>query len=125
MDTGKAIIAKRQLQVGTQAIVARGNVNIVVYMPEEQEGTWKCEFEIEGLLEDGSEVKGKSSGEDSFEAILNAMQQIALNIYTSELHQRGELWWLEKGQGYGLPLLAQFADMAKPNIKPLQILHVL
>jgi hypothetical protein len=94
-------------------------------MPERQGETWKCEFAIEGLLEDGLRLDGKSSGEDSFEAILNAMQQIALNIYTSELHRSGELWWLEKAQGYGLPLLAQFADLAQPNVKPLQILHVL
>jgi hypothetical protein len=94
-------------------------------MPEQQLGAWQCEFEIQGLLEDDLKVEGKSRGEDSFEAILNAMQQIALNVYTSELHRSGELWWLEKGQGYGLPLLAQFADLASPNIKPLQILHVL
>jgi hypothetical protein len=43
-------------------------------------------------------------GFDSTQALYHAMQLVAVQLYLSEAHQRGDLYWDRPGNGYGYPL---------------------
>jgi hypothetical protein len=94
-----------------------------IFAPYAEGGYWRCDFSISGLGTKGI-VQGRGQGLDSFDAVLSAMQIASIRIYTSELHKAGRLEWLEKGAGYGLPLLDSLADIAHPGLKPVSTLHV-
>lgn len=47
---------------------------------------------------------GRALGYDSAQALYFAMQQVAVQLYLSEPHRLGNLYWTEAGKGYGFPL---------------------
>jgi hypothetical protein len=65
------------------------------------DGTWTCPFRVG--WPDGPKI-GDASGFDSTQALYHAMQLVAAQLYMSEAHQRGDLYWDRPGNGYGYPL---------------------
>lgn len=64
-------------------------------------GTWTCPFRIGWPNEPKT---GAASGFDSTQAFYHAMQLVAVQLYMSEAHRRGDLYWDKPGNGYGYPL---------------------
>lgn len=76
-------------------------VPVDVGPPTLTEGTWACPFRIG--WPHGSK-NGHASGFDSTQALYHAMQVVAVQLYMSDAHQRGDLYWDRPGNGYGYPL---------------------
>jgi hypothetical protein len=94
------IIAARSLQLQTSSgIVA---VPIHIHSPlQANNGSWICRYEI-------SWPDGKwsmdAAGHDAVQAIVIALQMIGSELYTSDHHKAGELYWERRGGGYGFPV---------------------
>jgi hypothetical protein len=85
---------------------AGGDVDVEVrlYMPEQDEQAWVCNYEIgwpTGMK------RSVARGVDAIQAILLALYK----IYTSDYHKAGKLIWLAPGRGYGFPLSKSVRDL--------------
>lgn len=90
---------RRDLKLSTPAGTV--TVPIVIFEPAHRARYWECRYEIgwpEGVS--ASEARGA----DSVQALLLAMQDIAIHLYASKHHKSGRLYWERPGQGYGLPM---------------------
>ena len=100
------IIATRQLRIRT----AYGDTNVEVrlFRPTQEDGTWVCNFEI-----DWPDITKKSyaAGADAFQAIFLALQTIGIQLYTSDYHASGALFWSESAGGYGFPHMSSLRDL--------------
>ena len=121
----RTIVASRELVGRGTNDDRRRVVTAIAYLPREIDHGWECEICIRGLASSGQVIVGKAGGIDSFQALLHAMEQIAIIIYTSEAHIAGELQWLDEGNGYGLPLPERIVNQVAPGQLSLQILHVI
>lgn len=93
------IIASRTLKVRTGAIIAE--VPIRVFRPERtKEESWSCRYEIDWPDRTWTMT---AFGIDGIQAILNAFQMIGAEIYTSDYHRAGLLFFEMPGHGYGFP----------------------
>jgi len=77
--------------------------------PTLTEGAWTCPFRI-GWPK--GPKTGHATGFDSTQALYHAMQLVAVQLYMSEAHQRGDLYWDKPGNGYGYPLPIGGRDIA-------------
>lgn len=85
------------ITVGTRT----DEVPIRLHHPTEGDGYWECRFEIawpEGVK------YSRARGFDGIQAAYMAMQNIAVQLYASHYHARGELHWGQPGTGYGFPM---------------------
>ena len=125
MSQASVAIADRRLRVLSRADSDDAAIIIRIFAPRDIGiNSWECLFTVSGLDHIGETTNGRAQGVDSFAALLHAMEQVSAIIFTSQLHKNGDLVWLEKGGGYGLPLLAQLTDLVHPDVTPLQVLHV-
>jgi hypothetical protein len=84
-------------------------IPIRVFAPErESEGAWGCRYEI-----DWPEGRHQMTiwGFDAVQAIVLALQTIGAEIYTSDYHESGNLFWDEPGKGYGFPVVPTLRDL--------------
>src|SRR6476619_8392765 len=72
------------------------------------EGSWGCRFEV-GWPSGPKEVT--IYGADAMQALVLALQIIAVHIYTSEYHESGNLFWDKPGSGYGFPANQSVRDL--------------
>ena len=94
------IIASRTLKVRTGAIIA--DVPIRVFRPERtKEESWSCRYEIDWPDRTWTMT---AFGIDGVQAVLNAFQMIGAEIYTSDYHRAGILFFKAPGHGYGFPV---------------------
>jgi hypothetical protein len=94
------IIASRSLQLKTSNGIA--NVPIDVHSPEKiNNGSWICPYEIG--WPDGK-WSMDAAGHDAVQAVTIALQMIGSELYTSDYHKSGQLFWERRGAGYGFPL---------------------
>jgi len=101
------IIANRDLTLrnGTEEI----KVPIKIFAPEKAaNGSWFCRYEI-GWPDKVSQLS--VGGYDSAQAIVNALQIIGAEIYASNYHKSGSLYWDKPGQGYGFPVTGGVRDL--------------
>jgi hypothetical protein len=94
------IIAARELSLRT----ANGHLSVPirVFLPEfEKEGVWLCRYEI-GWPDKKSE--SSMGGFDSTQALVLVLQAIGAEIYSSNYHKSGNLFWETPGKGYGFPV---------------------
>jgi len=70
-------------------------------MPERRSDYWACQFYI-GWPD--NPVQREVGGADGIQAMFNAMQLIAMLLYSSEFHIAGKLVWNKPGFGYGFPM---------------------
>lgn len=101
------IIAKRMLQVRENG--RDTPVPVSIELPRSERGAWWCNFEIgwpEGVYQ------GHAGGFDAVQALVSAMQHVAILLYSSEYHRNRTLVFDEPGEGYGFPLPAGGRDLA-------------
>jgi hypothetical protein len=95
----------RLLQISTPA--ATIDVQVKIASPDPQGDSWSCRFEIgwpEGIK------AGEAWGADAIQAFYLAMQAVALQLYGSDYHKQGRLYWQKPGTGYGFPLPKNLAS---------------
>jgi hypothetical protein len=77
-------------------------------LPVAQGGGWLCRYEIDW-------PKGRTAssvgGSDAIQSIVAALQNIGIEIYTSDDHRSGHLTWHGSRQGYGFPVTANVRDL--------------
>ncbi len=84
-------------------------VAIEIHAPEQHSKTeWRCNFTID--WPDGK-VGRWGTGVDAVQSLLFALQMIGVELYTSESHKQGRLFWETPGSGYGFPVTQNIRDL--------------
>jgi len=100
------IIAARSLKLrqGSNEIA----VPVRIFAPQDDDNQWSCAYEI-----DWPEGTRKSAGHgaDSVQALLLALEMIGSEIYTSDYHKSGCLFFEAVGCGYGFPVPTNLRDL--------------
>lgn len=76
-------------------------IPIRIFAPEEDQGDWKCRYEIE--WPEGTRASA-AWGFDAVQALYLALQKIGTDLYVSGYHKSGNLMWDKPGNGYGFPV---------------------
>ena len=101
------MIASRELMLRSGG----GDIKIPVriYAPtQEKSGAWSCRYEIEWP---DKKSTMEIFGFDSIQAIVLALQTIGAEIYSSNYHKAGDLFWEAPGKGYGFPVVPTYRDL--------------
>jgi len=101
------IIATRILTLRTDS----GDVDVPVdiHKPEPIDARWRCAYEIGWP---GGARRMFGAGEDAVQALYAAMQNIGIELYTSEAHKAGRLGYGgAMNNGYGFPLAKNVRDL--------------
>lgn len=101
------IIASRTLKLrngdGTTEIP------IEIFAPErERPEAWSCRYDI-GWPEGNRTYAGW--GFDSIQAVVATLNMIGAEIYSSNYHKSGNLYWDAPGNGYGFPVVSTLRDL--------------
>ena len=90
-------------------------VEIRIYEPErEGEGAWACRFEVDWQ----KGMRGMAGHSvDAVQALVHAVNMIGVQLYTSEYHETGNLFWHEPGSGYGFPVSPGVRDLFEGDDK--------
>lgn len=84
-------------------------IPINIFAPEfEKPGVCGCRYEI-GWPDGKRSVT--AFGFDSIQAILIALGMVGAEIYSSNYHKAGNLFWGEPRKGYGFPVLPDLRDL--------------
>ena len=101
------MIAARDLRL--RAASGDLSIPIRVFSPEyEKEGVWFCRYEIEWPDKKSEMSVG---GFDSTQALVHALQTVGAEIYSSNYHKAGNLYWDTLGNGYGFPVVPSLRDL--------------
>jgi hypothetical protein len=100
------VIAIRRLKL--QLPAKEIDVFVRIFMPEAENGSWRCAYEIDWPNRKKSSA---AVGFDSVQAIFLALQKIGIEVYTSDYHRQGQLIWFEANQGYGFPVTKNLRDL--------------
>ena len=100
------LIATRVLQLRRPD--GETDVEVRIYAPVEDAGSWFCRYEIDWP---GGTRRLDAGGVDSAQALHHAMQMVGAELYTSEAHQAGDLFWDKPGNGFGFPVSAGIRDL--------------
>lgn len=101
------LIAQRNLEFKPTA----GNtikVPVCLFAPEGTNKHWWCRYTIgwpDGVY------ASKGYGVDQFQAILLTMQKIGTDIYFSDYHKTGRLYFEKPRSGYGFPVPKNARDL--------------
>jgi hypothetical protein len=88
-------------------------IPIKVFAPEcEKPGVWRCRYEI-GWPEGIHSLAGY--GVDSMQAMVITLGMIGAEIYSSNYHKSGNLFWDVPGNGYGFPVAPSIRDLLQGN----------
>jgi hypothetical protein len=101
------IIASRTLILrnGSTAI----EIPVRIFSPEcEKSKVWGCRYEI-GWPDANRSVT--AWGVDSVQALVIALGMIGAEIYSSNYHKAGALFWDKPGNGYGFPVAPSIRDL--------------
>lgn len=107
---------RRRLQLSTAAGAVA--VDVAIEAPLESVGYWSCSYTIgwpEGVR------RGEARGADGVQAMCLALEGIALDLYASEHHRRGRLYWQKPGRGYGFPIPKPARDVLVGDDRDLQL----
>jgi hypothetical protein len=74
----------------------------------EHPGSWSCRYEIE--WPDHTRTMN-AAGADAVQALDIALRMIGAEIYTSDYHKSGDLFFEAPGRGYGFPVPANMRDL--------------
>jgi hypothetical protein len=90
----------------------RANGDIVVpvdlFLPEQHGGGWQCRYEIGWPY---GTYRSFGAGHDSMQALISALQKIAVDIHFSDEHKSGRLNWGDDWKGYGFPIPQDARDL--------------
>ncbi len=101
------IIASRTLKL--RKVGGEIEISIKVFAPEcHKDGAWECRYEVawpEGLR------SYAGWGADSVQALLITLGMIGAELYSSNYHKSGDLFWDKPGNGYGFPVAPTLRDL--------------
>ena len=101
------LIASRMLK--WRAANGETEIPIRIFAPEKAtNGTWSCRYEIDWPDKKSDKLIG---GFDSMQALFLALQIIGAEIYSSNYHKSGNLYWEAPGKGYGIPVAPTLRDL--------------
>lgn len=101
------IIATRSLTLKMET--GEVEVPIRIFAPQKsQNGSWTCRYEI-GWPE--GQWAMDAAGFDAPQALVIALKMIGSEIYASNYHKAGRLWWDRLGGGYGFPISPSLRDL--------------
>lgn len=98
--------AVRQLAIIENGV--RHDVAVRVFPPQPDDRSWACRYEIDWPHRPRV---GAGYGIDGVQALVIAMQKIAIELYTSSYHKAGTLLFDKPGNGYGFPIMKNARDM--------------
>jgi hypothetical protein len=107
IPSAQSIIAERILEIrknGHNPIP----VPVRILAPVKGDQDWSCRIEIDWPRRP---KRMDIYGIDAFQALDLALRTVGAMLYTSVYHGRGELVWLEPGDGYGFPVGNPIRDM--------------
>jgi hypothetical protein len=98
--------AVRELSIVTE----KGNVRMAVRIlePQPEDRGWACQYEIDWP---GKPRIGAGYGIDGVQALIIAMQKVAVELYASSYHKAGTLVFDRPGNGYGFPMTKNGRDL--------------
>lgn len=101
------IIARRLLKLresGKESPVA-----VDIHAPERLSDTeWRCSYTINWPHE---KAERWGTGVDAVQALQIAMTMIGAELYASDHHREGRLFWERPGNGYGFPVGNNIRDL--------------
>jgi len=101
------VIASRELMLRDGSNVIK--IPVRIFTPEcEKPGVWGCRYEVDWPGENRAVT---AWGFDGIQSILIALQMIGADIYTSNYHKAGNLYWDAPGNGYGFPVSPTLRDL--------------
>jgi hypothetical protein len=101
------IIAERILKYAAAGGTI-AQVPIRLFAPETNGKDWSCRYTIgwpDGLY------NGTGHGIDQFQAVILTLQRIGTDIYFSDYHKTGQLYFEKLGSGYGFPVPKNARDL--------------
>lgn len=101
------LVAKRDLHYTSES----GNVTVVsvcLFAPEGSDKHWWCRYSID--WPDGVQT-GSGHGVDPMQALHLTLQIIGSQIYFSDYHKTGRLYFERPGTGYGFPVPKNARDL--------------
>jgi Domain of unknown function (DUF6968) len=100
-------IASRILKLRTAE--SEAEIAIRIFAPEiEKPGAWGCRYEVD--WPEGTHAM-TIWGFDAMQALFPALQTIGAEIYASDYHKSGNLFWDVPGKGYGFPVVPTLRDL--------------
>lgn len=84
-------------------------IAITIFAPEKTAaGDWGCRY----LIDWPERPSDKTIfGFDSIQALHGALQIVGAEIYSSDYHEAGNLFWEAPGKGYGFPVAPTLRDL--------------
>jgi uncharacterized protein DUF6968 len=82
-------------------------IPIRIYAPEPADRSWGCRYEID--WPDKREDR-TLYGNDGMQALLLALTMIGSELYGSDEHKSGNLFFDRPGRGYGFPVVVDMRD---------------
>jgi hypothetical protein len=107
------IIASRTLKLreGAEDI----DIPISIFAPEcRKPGAWECRYDV-GWPEGLRSYAGW--GVDSVQSLLITLGMIGAELYASNYHKSGKLYWDVRGNGYGFPVAPTIRDLLQGDDK--------
>lgn len=86
---------------------AQVDVPINIFAPRPEGRAWFCQYEIGWP---SGPRRRSIFGLDGVQALLLAFEAIGAEIYASEYHASGQLFWEKEGRGYGFPVPQNIRD---------------
>ncbi|MDB5649259.1 MAG: hypothetical protein JWL62_779 [Hyphomicrobiales bacterium] len=99
------IIAERRLSL--KDAFSTKDIKITLIAPVLEGASWFCSFSI--AWPEGERIL-KVGGADSMQALVCALQLLGAELYASNYHKDGRLFFEENARGYGIPV--------PPNFRP-------
>jgi Domain of unknown function (DUF6968) len=100
--------------IGSRVLKLQGadgemEISIRIFAPEKKaSGSWFCRYEVDWP---GEDHKMEIGGVDSVQALVLALQSIGAEIYSSNYHKAGQLFFDKPGAGYGFPVMPTLRDL--------------
>jgi hypothetical protein len=83
-------------------------MEVRLFKPTNEDGMWVCNYEIDWP---GVTKRSFAAGAVAIQAILLALKKIGIQLYTSDYHRSGALYWNGSGGGYGFPITSNLRDL--------------
>ncbi len=83
-------------------------IEISIEEPAFSKFGWRCNYKINWP---GGDREGSGFGIDPIHALTLALHAVGTDIYTSDYHRSGKLFWDKPGQGYGFPVPNTIRDL--------------
>jgi hypothetical protein len=108
------IIATREL-IAICKSGGRKPVTIRIESPVEEEGTWRCGYQMQ-WPEDGwpaQTIRSFAPGADALHAVQMGLMKLGAELHFSSYHREGKLYWHEGQVGYGIIVHKSARDLLR------------